>query len=564
MQLDTQVQAIGRILATYRLEVPIHQRAYAWVASEEVAQLWEDVVRATHEEPDGYFIGPLVLGEAAAATGRLNVIDGQQRLATVSLVFAAMASVFLERGEQERCRLIADEFLRHKNINTLDDEPNLLLGDADRAYFTNVVLAAVSGAPIPEPNPRKPSQQLIVDAYCKLKELLEGHSPATAADWSDRLLNLRTYLVEQTKTILVLPGSEENAYLIFETLNGRGLRLTTTDLLKNYLFGKAGAAHLDRVRNAWVEMVTALEDGGLPEATTFLRHFWISSRDSVREMALYRTICRDVRTSTAVRELTDSLADSANKYVALANPSHRLWTNQGTPLRQALCELSLFRVETARPLLLAASEKLPPAMFSKIVCAVARWSIRLAIAGGLGSGSLEEAYGRAARKIRRGEITDDTQLQGDLAALLPTDSVFRAAFAVKEMSRGPQVRHLLVGLERQARLDSGLQADVGAVEDETLVNWEHVMPRNPPPGGWDGVPADVHAAYVNRLGNSALMLATANSGAANETFSAKKKRYLQSELLLTREIGNQSVWSSKEIEERQGRMADLAVRYWPL
>lgn len=549
------------MLASFRLAVPIHQRSFAWT-EEQVSELWEDLSRARYDDPDGYFIGPIVIGETTSAGERIIVIDGQQRLATISLLFAAVISFFRKMGDDDRARIIDSRYLAERDIVSLEREPKLVLGSEDDEFFRQLIEAAVSGGELPSPEVRKPSQELIRGAYDFLVGRVVHICEEAGGNWREELLAFRDFVDASVEVIVVRVGTDQNAYLIFETLNDRGLRLTTSDLLKNHLFGQAGN-RLDLVRRRWTEMTSALagigEDDPTPE---FLRHFWISTRGMVREKALYRTISRDIRTPAAAAKLASGLASSAERYGSLANPAHPQWRT--TQVRRALTVFQMFRVTTPRPLLLAAIEELAEKTFEAALVAISGWSIRLAISGGLGSGTVEEAYGEAARRVRKGEIGSVAKLKTYLKSTLPSDEEFEAAFSTKGMRNRRQARFLLAELEKQARRQLGRSEELEANLDESQVNLEHVMPHNLEGAAWNHVRADDHPLYVDRLGNMALMLRGENLEAGSHGFKKKKSFYAMSELVLTAEIAELKEWSPDTISERQRRLAKLAVLAWPL
>ncbi len=561
LTIDTDVPGIGQVLRTTLLRVPVHQRSFAWT-TDEVAQLWEDVTRAQLDDPDGYFIGPIVLAESQDPSDhRSAVIDGQQRLATTSLLFAALAATFHSKGDQPRAELL-EVYFGERDFTTLEREPRLCLGETDDVYFRALIEAATSGNDVPEPDPRRPSQGLLRSAYMLLLERISAVSDAAGQNWPASLIALRDFMDSSVEVIRVDVGTHQNAYLIFETLNDRGLQLTTSDLLKNHLLGQADN-RLDEVRRAWIEMSSALAavepDDSVPQ---FLRHYWISSRGMVRDKALYKTISSEVRTPGAAIELANQLAQSAERYSSLTSPSHPSWRN--TVVRRSLETLQLFRVVTPRPLLLAALEHLGSHEFHDVVEAVSRWSVRLAMVGGLGSGAVEEAYGQAARKVRAGELGSVSDLRAELSTVLPGDEAFEAAFATKALRNRRQARFLLASLERAARRDAGRTDELTANLDESRVNLEHIMPRNPTQGTWDHIREDDRLLYLERIGNFALMLVEENAAAGAGSFEDKKAAYVDSELILTAELGAAQQWSTEEISQRQQRMSALAVQCWPL
>lgn len=556
LSIDTEVKGIGALLKAGRLRVPHHQRAFAWT-NEDVGQLWDDITRAENQE-SGYFVGPVVLGEEAPRSP-LSVIDGQQRLATASLLFAAIAGYFIGNGGEpgsERAQILDNEYLGSKNLVTLERDPRLVLNGDDDEYFRQLISAAVSSEQPPEPQTQKPSHRLLFDAFKLLSDRVMRRAEGSGSNWQSSLQELVGFVAESVQMITIKVGNSHNAYLIFETLNSRGAQLTTSDLLKNHLFGQA-EGRLDQVRIDWTEMTAGLATiEGRESTPDFLRHYWISTREMVREKDLFKIISTEIRTSRLAAQLSTGLAKSAQQYASLANPSHPNW--RSTAVRESLQVLQLFRVKTPRPLLLAASEELPDNQFQRVLAAVARWSVRLAIVGGLGSGTAEEIFGEAARDVRRKKIKSVSTLKDCLKTIIPSDQDFLGAFANKRIKNGRQSRYLLAELEKQARGQAQEVSELTTNLDENRVNLEHVMPRNSK--AWS---IDDHSLYVDRIGNMALMLAKVNRRQGDDTFESKKEAFRRSKLILTRSLAQFPSWGPDQIAERQQHLANLAVKAWP-
>ena len=563
LDLETTAQGLGNLLASGRLRVPQHQRPFAWT-EDEVSRLWLDIRRAQREEPDGYFIGPLVLSSQSPSGRHHFVIDGQQRLACAALLISAMAAHLSRHCDQDRARLLAGEYLVTRDIDTLESDPKLVLGEYDDNYFRTIVNTAISGSPIPEPNPRVGSQVRLHKAYTYFESQIAMQFPITFDNWKAGLLELKNYLHDSVEAICVNIGADQNAYLIFETLNDRGLRLTTSDLLKNYLFSQAGDK-LEHVRSDWSHITTSLDDVSPDDSMPlFLRHHWISTQGFIRQKDLYRTISNRIQSSTGSADFTAELVSSADLYADLTNPSHPRWNPYGTSVRNHLSELQIFRVVTPMPLLLSGLAVLNEKRFCQIVAAVKRWSIRLAISGRLGSGGVEEAYGEASRRIRSGEITSIGKLTSFMRRVLPDDENFRAAFATSGARNNRQARYLLASLEQQARMELSKSTDLVPSLDESVVNIQHILPRNPASAEWSHVSADDRQIFTNRLGNIALFSVEDNRRVGAGSFDDGRVFYESSGLVLTREIADVPQWDRLAIVTRQNRLADLAVRTWPL
>src|SRR5262249_29385628 len=134
----------------------------------------------------------------------------------------------------------------------------------------------------------------------------------------------------------VAVGDEANAFVIFEGLNDRGLDLSVSDLLKNFIFRQAGD-RLSETQDAWDRMSSTITDvAEEPDIKVFIRQAWISKHGLTREKQLYEAIKRQVTNKAKAIELVKSLANDALVYAALRNPSHDRWTDYGEGVIEAL------------------------------------------------------------------------------------------------------------------------------------------------------------------------------------------------------------------------------------
>ena len=187
-----------------------------------------------------------------------------------------------------------------------------------------------------------------------VKEIRDSVQKAKVKNGQDFLFNLNEFISDRVRIILVIVSDEADAYLIFETLNDRGLDLSMSDLLKNYIFGRAGD-QLDVAKRHWSDVEVRLDDENL---TQFLRHHWLSRYGVVRERDLYKSMKKRFSTQLEVLELMEELVDAADKYAAISNVDHQLWKGLGTGLRKDLEALQLFGLSQFRPLMLAGLSEL--------------------------------------------------------------------------------------------------------------------------------------------------------------------------------------------------------------
>jgi hypothetical protein len=250
--IKINLDGVGRILMNRNVGVPIYQRSYAW-EDEHVNDLFNDIQTAIAEGEQEYFIGSIVTTENQEA--RAEVADGQQRFATITILLAAMRDYFYETGDKDRADTITAELLHKKELKTLNLIPKLKLNDVDNEYFTKRVLLPPDD-PRRLETPQKPSHKRIDRAASLAKDHVR--KIAVLPDPVDQITDLVEYLRDSVKVIWVQVPDDTNAFMIFETLNDRGLTLAITDLLKNHLFGLSGP-RLGEVRQSWISMTSVLE-----------------------------------------------------------------------------------------------------------------------------------------------------------------------------------------------------------------------------------------------------------------------------------------------------------------
>ena len=548
---------IGHVLADRRLSVPVYQRSYAW-DEDEVSEFWSDLVDTFGEPGQEYFIGNLVFTEESAPEGAVSIIDGQQRLATTLLLLASIRDEHANRGEEEAAQELHRAFVSTYDPRTKEHRPRLHLNSEDNEFFRGLV---VDKLPHDDADPQKRSHKLILSAYGALRANVTRMADAAGDGWYEQLVSLREFLETNLRVVVVDVPTEADAFLIFETLNNRGADLTIADLLKNYLYRRAGT-DLDTVRDSWMQALGALEvtaDEGT--FVTFLRHLWSSKHGATRERDLFKGIKAHVTTRAHAVAFAGDLKKAAAHYAAILNSDHDFWRSMGSDGKANVETLHRLKLEQFRPLLLALMQHFTKAELKKALRALISWGTRGLIVGGIGGGSAERAYCDAAVGVRSGSVKNVGDLLKSLDSFVPADSVFEAAFAARRVTNAKLARYYLHSLERAAAKES--QPELIPNQDEDQVNLEHIFPKNPTQGEWKEFKADEHATWVHRLGNLTLLQKGPNDRIGNKPWSDKKPVLAKSKLKLTLRAAKKKSWGKAEIDESQQHMAGLAVTAWP-
>jgi hypothetical protein len=187
--------------------------------------------------------------------------------------------------------------------------------------------------------------------------------------------------------------------------------------------------------------------------------------------------------------------------------------------------------------------------------------VRLMIASSTRSGSVEVPLADAAKAVFAEEITTTNDLISSLGDLAPSDGQFKAAFETARVSNAKLARYYLRSLELAVKKEP--EPWFIPQEDGNVINLEHVLPKKPE-GNWPGFTDDDHKLRATRLGNQALMRASDNSDKKSGGFDEKKAVYAASPYVLTSQIAELDEWDPGAIDNRQAKLAGLAVEAWPI
>lgn len=549
------MQGIASVLKAEEYRVPIYQRSYAWPLGA-VEDFWRDLKHALDGDEPDYFLGTLVLTLPDGDETRHTIIDGQQRLATTSLFFAAIRDEWDSRDEEkqaEACNEYLSTFDRHVD----EDVPRLVLNEDDDAFYRALVLDKDS------PDRRRESHDRLAEAY----ELLQRSVTEDAAEHGERaperLKKWLDFMDDRALVTTVKVPTEADAFVIFETLNARGARLTVGDLLKNYLF-MISKKRLAAVQADWISALAALdvsvEDD---EFVAFLRYHWSSMHGAVRERELYGSIKEHIVNPAQAVEYASELVQAAKDYSALQSSSHEMWRQPGytTTTRNNIDTLNQLGLEQHRPLLLAVMRHFSGAELRRTLRAIVSWSVRGLVVGGIGGGRTEAAYCNAAVKVRKAEIKSAAGLLKELSAIVPDDGLFEEEFRLARQTKPAISRYMLLALERTKSGETEPELVPNSNEDE--VNLEHILPRNAKLTEWPSFQADEVSRWSARLGNHCLLKKTENSKIGNRSWMVKRPIVSASSLQLTKMARKNADWTRKEIETRQKVLAKLCVNTWP-
>jgi hypothetical protein len=544
---------LGSVLKQNQLKVPTNQREYAW-ETREVRTLLQDFAREVSGADRTYFLGTIVT--IPRPDGYLEVVDGQQRLATTAILLAAIRD-FLKQSEPELSGSIATEFLTYFNRHTRSRIPRLRLNVDDDDFFRRLVEGEQ-----PPPEPMKLSHSLLAEAFREAsKQVKNIVADLDSKDHGNELNRWVDFIETRAAVILSRVPNAANAYRMFETLNDRGKRVSQSDLVKNYLFGTAGD-RLPEVQQKWAYMRGALESMEDEDTTiNFLRHSLTIMRGFVREADVYEAVQSHVRGQQPAVTFTGQLEQFAYAFVAIHNPDHERWNRHSPSTRLALEVINLFAINPMRPLVLAVAQRFAEQELERAFAFCVSLAMRLMIASSTRTGTVEEGLALAGHKVFTGEVATTDELKWQLDNITPTNGRFQIAFETATVSNRKLSRYYLRSLELTAKGDA--QPWHIPNDDQTVINLEHVLPEKPEQA-WPEFTEDEVKLYRNRIGNLTLLRAADNSKLQSNDFQAKRVVYADCPYEITRQIAESDEWTPQTIFERQRILARLALQTWKL
>ena len=554
----TYRQLLGNGL-TYR--IPRFQRDYSW-DEEHWEDLWIDIQGTLPKagEP-AHYMGYLVLQTDDNRT--YDVIDGQQRLTTASLIVLAamrlLKNLVKEKKQagsnQQRLDQLRATYIGYLDPVSLVSRNKLSLNRNNDSYYRDHL--AVLSEQLPQrgfPASTHAMRKCFEWFERRLREHIEREQ-----DTGRALAQLVETMSDKLFFTVITVADELNAYKVFETLNARGVRLSATDLLKNYLFSVLAReqdhnAEMDELERRWEEIIGRL---GSENFTDFLRMHWNSRRDFCRQAELFKAIRNSIKGRGEVFTLLRDMSDDIDTYLALTQPEGSQWP---PAWKQCAQELRMFSVRQPYPMLMAAKRRWREEDFEKLLRYTVILTFRFNVIGSQHTGEQERAYYAVAAKINGGKAPSLADTLETLRPIYRNDETFRADFSEKSIkttqSRNAKiVRYILNKLEKQ---EGGTDFD----PESSAYTLEHVLPQSPGKG-WEAFNDRDLESLVFRLSNMVMLETGRNRDAGNKPYAEKRKVLQESAISLTQKLAEENEdWNPERLNARQRQLAKIAASVW--
>ena len=532
--------------------IPKFQRDYSWDI-EQWDDLWQDIESMMTETGDHY-MGYLVLQSANNSKDSL-IIDGQQRFTTITMIIlAAIKSIqkLIEKGEEvsenkQRVKTLKDTYIGNVDPISLEYDNILVLNRNNDGYYKEYIVK------LGELRIRNTSytEKLMRKCFEWYEKLLSGRFK-TGREYAEFI----TYLADNLYFTIIRVSNEMNAFRVFETLNARGVQLSSADLLKNYLFSLVDVTtkHPERIavlEDKWSALTKNIQAEKLPD---FIRYYWNSRNKTVRANDLFKVIRDNIKTDAEVYSLVNDMIGYSDIYMALRNPSDELW--QGNRKTAECIELlNLFNLKQPYSLLMSAYKFLSENDFEKLLNDVIIVGFRYSVICGKNTNDIERVYNSIAIQV----FKDRLYSRESLKEIYVVDQEFTPVFNQKSFSDNARnnkiVKYILGKYERF----KGGTRDVNLNSETDTV--EHILPQNPgEEWGEDSFNLDMQSY---RIGNLCLLEKKLNAHIQNRPYKEKISVYKNSAFETTRQIPEDYLtWDKNAINSRQAQIGKCAKSIW--
>ncbi len=554
ISLEPKNNSFSEIMGNGKLYViPRFQRDYSW-NNDQWKELWQDI-ETMRQQRVQHFMGYLVI--QTADDKEYKIIDGQQRITTISIIILAAIKALqslVEQGlevEQNKRRMesFQNTYIGAFNPITLKTRPKLKLNRHNDKHFRSLA----SKLDIPQQRGIIHSNRLINRAFTYFQEQIsninEGsHIAQLISDLADGLLFTN-----------IIVNNDLNAFTIFETLNARGVHLSTPDLVKNSLL-----SIIDREENTTEQEFDALEEEweiileqlGTQNFTHFLRHQWGMRNPIPSKADIYKTIKRDISNASQVFKYLKQLNDNAPLYAALQNCHDEFWNekNNKETITKSLYFLQVFHIRTPLSLLMSAYQ-MTMVDFTRLLSNIVIFSMRYNVVCGKNAKDQERIYNKMAQAISK-ENASLSDIMSMLKPFYPDDEEFSNHFSTLTIPtrRSPKKANYIL-----REIENHLNAALCISDSFTL---EHILPFSPGDEWQIYFGQDDYNTAIDRLGNLALLSDSQNLG--HESFEEKKQILSKTPYIINEKITGYNKWNINNVDQHQKWLAKQAKSIWKL
>ncbi|MBS6955348.1 MAG: DUF262 domain-containing protein [Enterocloster asparagiformis] len=530
---------------TRQYSIPIYQRVYSW-GTEQCQRLWTDVVSMQKEKRIGHFVGSIVRIDEVSAAGfpKAQIIDGQQRLTTLTLLLIALRDFVKQNSVPTEIN--ADEITDTLLINTYkrdNDRYKLLLTKTDQDMLKKLVENI---------DLSQESASRIVSNYdFFLKQISKGDLTPDEIYQSIGKLQM---------VDIALDRQYDDPQAIFESLNSTGMDLKDSDLIRNFvLMGLPGTKQELIYNNIWRPMEELFVYGNQAKMMdNFLRDYLtmqlgrlVNQNDVYKEFKIYRNTYWEEKTE----KLCEDLLSYARYYAQMDSGE-----SNDANLKALYIDLKTIGLSVAYPFLMKVhadcrNGTITKDMLQEIVSICVNYALRRSICGMRTTG-LNYMFAVLKNSIRETDYLNSIKaffVLQESSKEFPGNKRFAEEFVIQDIYSKRICKFVL------CKLETWNGHKIVSLDDLSV---EHVFPQKPKPIEWGTLSKEL----LHTIGNLTLAHWSDNSALSNKPFIDKltiSQGYKQSALRLNEYIVEQTEWGEEQILERARKLAQLAEKVWP-
>lgn len=542
----------------FEYHIPAYQRPYAWT-EEETGTLFDDLYEFYQTEAvDNYFLGSIVLIKDDVDR-HADVIDGQQRLTTLSILFSVLADSFQTDTRKAACKKYLQE--EGDELAGIAAQPRLFLRDWDQAFFNQYIqnvklddLLKIDPATLDTESKRH------IQSNCKT--LRDRFKDSFTNE--DELLKFSQFLLNRCFLVAVYTPNQESAFRVFSVMNSRGLDLLPTDIIKSETIGKLPVAEQQKYTDKWEEMENITGRDGFNEVFTHTRTIFAKERAKKNLLDEFREYV--VRVTKPDTLINDYLVPYANAYVQLKNCEYSS-TQYADEINNALYWLNKTNNYDWMPPAIKFLSEHPndSAYVLWFITKLERLASFLLITGQDVNHRMDRyKWLLVEMESRPGNSISDPLKNVELTEWEKTQFINALNGEIYTMTA--QRRNYII-----QRLDSFV-SDGGASYNAKLFTIEHVLPQTPAADSeWMTIWPDAQQRryWLNRIANLVPLTRQRNSAAQNYDFATKKVKYFQtksgtSSYTLTTQVISIDSWTPSVVEQRQKDLEKVFIDKWKL
>lgn len=545
----------------FNYNIPSYQRPYSWT-TQEAGILFDDLYDfyKNEDKEENYFLGSIVLIKQDDYP-KSDVIDGQQRLTTLTILLAVIAHGLSDSDDRDEFK----NYINEKGIKSqgIKPKPRLKIRERDNIFFKSYIQELKIDELItlkPDEQDTEAKANIIRNAEILQKKITESFSNEAG------IFNFGSFLVQRCYLVVVSTPSQQSAFRIFSVMNSRGMNLLATDIIKSDVIGKINEDNRDDYTEKWEEIETQLGRDDFNDLFGHIRMIKMKSKakKSLQE-EFYKYVLTDINNDTAIDFIDKVLEPYSDAYNIIKKAVYTS-TENAEKVNNILKWLN--RIDN--------SDWLPPAMVfyckyktesDKLLTFFEKLE-RLASYMRMTSFDINHRIERYARLI------SDLQDEKD-------DSIYSESIELSASEQNSFISELnsdiykMTGAKRNyliLRLDA-FMSDGAASYKSNVLSIEHVLPQTVSPGSeWDKTWTDIddRSYWLNKIGNLIPLTKRHNSKAQNYDFKTKKEKYFKNtdagvtSYALATDVLNYDEWTPDIVKARQKKLIDAYKKGWDL